>query len=142
MVTNGSDTTRLPFPANAANCSHLWEPVVEKTLENEDIRKLVFVQKCTMCGLIDKTIEEVTKDKTSLPKSECRHKWVDNTVALQSAFEQMRERTTWSKKDMKDFEPWFFRKTLVKVLICKECGETQTVVASNFDLGDQNELGA
>lgn len=140
MVTNGSDTTTLPFPPNAANCSHLWEPVVEKTLENDDIKKLIYVQKCTMCGLVDKTIEEITKDRNTLPKSECRHQWTNNTVALDSAFEQMRSRVTWTKKDMKDFEPWFFRKTLVKVLICSHCGETQTVIASNFDLGEQNDL--
>jgi hypothetical protein len=140
MVSNGSDTTRIPYPALAANCSHIWEPLVDKVLENEDIKKLIYVQKCTMCGLVDKTVEEVTKDKTALPKSECRHKWADQTVALESAFEQMRGRSTWTKKDMKDFDPWFFRKTMVKTLICVHCGEVKTITASNFDIGDENEL--
>jgi hypothetical protein len=150
MVSNGSDTTRLPYPANASSCSHLWEPIVEKVLENEDIKKIVYIQKCTMCGLIDKTIEEIRKDReqeraavaATIPKSECRHEWQDSTVALESAFEQMRNRFSLTKKDLKDFNPWLFRKTLVKVLTCSHCGEVKTIIASNFDLGDQDESDA
>lgn len=136
LLNQGSETSQIPPPKGSMDCSHTWETVSNQILETDDEKKLIVVQVCKLCGLVDKTIETVEK-KT--PRSECIHKWARQAVILKSAFQQAEDLIRrnysggWSKKDLRESKPWFYKTKYVCTLTCDRCGEVKTIIASNVD---------
>ena len=125
-------------------CPHVWEVSTERVIENNDEKKLVLIQKCSLCGILDKTVESLKKERS---KTECRHKWIkQKLVNIESAYEQYAGEMKHATKDWRDSSkawldtknlgPWAFRKTHVCTYVCELCGEINTIIASNYDLED------
>jgi len=138
-------TTVLPVPLGASTCIHRWVVVSEQKLSNAHQERLAVIMKCDGCGAIDKTIQAIpAPPQAAPPRAECRHRWDrEKTVTLDSAYEQMRKaeekipHTQFMKKasqlDATTIEPWMFKKTYISRLICNQCGEVITTVASNVE---------
>lgn len=147
----------LPIPSLSANCIHEWQVVDRTLLEAAHEQRLVLVQRCPMCGLLDKT--EAVTSRPPEEREQCRHEWeVEPGVRLHSAFEQIRSAVQ-KEKDRKpngqyaeqkfkfalpeDGTPpqWMFKKAFVQVRTCRKCGEVHTVRASNYEEGDDADAG-
>lgn len=123
-------TTHLPYPLGATTCSHEWQEVKSAVLENAQEKKFIYIQQCPLCGLVDKTIENIK----SIPlKSECRHNWMKQSVELESAYEQITKNGEYYEGKM---SPWAFLKTVAITRICTKCGEINTVMVANYALDD------
>jgi hypothetical protein len=144
-------TTVCPAPFAAASCSHDWETVNETILDMPHEKKLIHVQKCCKCGLVDKTVAATSAPPKPpppppappLPRSECKHRWEkEKVVTLDSAYEQMAKvrgsNGQWKKDakvpDMSSTpEPWMFRKVYISVRVCTQCGEIDKSIVSNLE---------
>lgn len=140
--------TTSPVKAESPKpCQHTWEVQHNQSLEMSHEKKVVVLMTCKLCGKIDKTVE--TTGKFS-PKSECRHKWVnDEKVVLESAYEQMLKSISKSPQgyqknpekkldlDLGEAPKWMFKKCYICLKTCSVCGEVNKTVAYNFEENEE-----
>lgn len=117
-------TTQLPIPIGASTCNHTWEKATEQFIETTHEKKQVLVLVCTLCGLVDKTIESSV--------CYCRHKWKRTVHVTPSAWEISKAHARY--RDANNCSPWELHQKTVIIDVCEYCGERHEIVSENFDL--------
>tara|TARA_Y100000034_G_scaffold130495_1_gene189094 strand:+ start:2225 stop:2665 length:441 start_codon:yes stop_codon:yes gene_type:complete len=112
--------------ANIDQCSHEWTTVSTDKIETEEEIKVLTIQKCTVCGKLDKNAESIEKV--------CRHTWVVlKDIKTPSPFSDMDWEAREGMGQSRMTEKWLHKTQRTIVAACTKCGEIDKTHTSNMD---------
>lgn len=145
VIIKSVDNSKLPLPPGADICSHNWRLVANEKISTKAEEKVLIVQCCDLCGLVDKSEAVVKALPPPEPVSECKHDWsLKRDAEVESAYEQAAKLYQMIFEETGEVpppevklpdlgNPVNFRKTLVRERICNRCGKIHVTQASNID---------
>lgn len=148
---------KLPIPPQAEFCKHDWHTITDKIIEVPGKKSHTVILKCSLCGVVDKSHSFIEEEPPLPPVTECRHKWKEKIkVELESAYDQLHRTlkyfnsqygmsgkkkitdTIAKKINDSDNDNMLFRKAVVRVYECTNCGKLYEVKAANYDEMDDS----
>ncbi len=127
MQTINSGIRRLITQVQISNidpCNHEWETVTNDKIETDAEVRLVIIQKCSICGKLDKSIEVIEKI--------CRHNWAILSDKINSPIKDMATMDSWLVEQLDTdkivSQKWLHKCTRVLVCTCLKCGELDKTV--------------